>query len=57
MDALGRTLRSEIASYAIVVDAKDATAASFYAAHGFRPLTAEGRRLFMPTAEVARLFA
>ncbi|MFZ4410189.1 MAG: GNAT family N-acetyltransferase [Paracraurococcus sp.] len=57
MDAFGRTLRSEIATYAFVVDAKDETAASFYTAHAFRSLSAEGRRLFIPMAEAAKLFA
>lgn len=57
LDALARSLRSEVASYAFVVDAKDDAAAAFYAAHGLRPLTAGGRRLFLPMAEAARLFA
>lgn len=57
MDAFSRTLRSEIATYAFVVDAKDDAAAAFYAAHAFRPLSADGRRLFIPVAEVAALFA
>jgi hypothetical protein len=29
----------------------------FQAAHAFRPLAANGRRLFLPVAEVAVLFA
>lgn len=57
MDAFGRALRSEIATYAFVVDAKDETAAAFYAAHAFRPLSPDGRRLFIPMGEVAKLFA
>lgn len=57
MDAFARTLRSEVAAFAFVVDAKDDAAAAFYAAHAFRPLSADGRRLFIPMAEVARLFA
>jgi predicted GNAT family N-acyltransferase len=58
LDAFGRALRSEIATYAFVVDAKDETAAGFYAAYGFIPLTGGGRRrLFLPMAEIARLFA
>ena len=57
LDAFTRSLRSEIATYAIVVDAKDERAASFYRAYDFLPLTTSDRRLFLPMAEVARLFA
>jgi GNAT superfamily N-acetyltransferase len=57
MDAFGRTLRSEIAAFALVVDAKDDAAAAFYASHAFRPLTASGRRMFLPMIEIATLFA
>lgn len=57
LDAFSRTLRSEIATFAFVVDAKDAYAAAFYTAQGFLPLTADGRRMFVPMAEVAKLFA
>jgi predicted GNAT family N-acyltransferase len=57
MDAFSRALRSEIATYAFVVDAKDAKAESFYKTYRFLPLGEAGRRLFMPMAEIARLFA
>jgi ribosomal protein S18 acetylase RimI-like enzyme len=57
LDAFSRTLRAEIATYAFVVDAKDEAAAGFYRAYGFQPLTAEGRRMFIPMAEIAKLFA
>jgi len=40
-----------------VVDAKDDRAAAFYARYRFLPLTEGGRRLFVPMAEVAWLFA
>lgn len=56
-DAFSRALRSEIASYVFVVDAKDETAAAFYARYRFMPLTEGGRRMFVPTVEVAKLFA
>jgi GNAT superfamily N-acetyltransferase len=56
LDALARALRSEIATFAFVIDAKDDAAAAFYTAYGFRPLTDTGRRMFMPMAEVAKLF-
>lgn len=57
LDAMARSLRSEVASYAFVVDAKDNVAAAFYAAYDLRPLKAGGRRMFLPMAEVAKLFA
>lgn len=56
-DALRRTLCSDIASYAFVVDAKDETAAGFYGRYRFLPLTRGSRRMFLPMAEVAKLFA
>ncbi len=57
LDAFSRTLRSDIAAFAFVVDAKDEDAAAFYASHSFIPLTADSRRLFVPMAEVAKIFA
>jgi ribosomal protein S18 acetylase RimI-like enzyme len=57
LDALARALRSDIATFAFVIDAKDDAAMAFYTAYGFRSLTAASRRLFMPMAEAAKLFA
>ncbi|MEN3213984.1 GNAT family N-acetyltransferase [Methylorubrum populi] len=56
MDAFIRTLRSEIAIFAFVVNAKDNNAKNFYEAHGFVPLRASSRYMFMPMSEVAKLF-
>jgi predicted GNAT family N-acyltransferase len=56
-DAFSRTLRSEIASYAFVVDAKDDAAQAFYERYRFIRLPSAGRRLFLPLAEIADLFA
>lgn len=55
-DAFSRTLRSEIASYAFVVDAKDDSAQAFYERYRFIRLPSAGRRLFLPLAEIAALF-
>jgi predicted GNAT family N-acyltransferase len=55
-DACARVLRSEIATFALVVDAKEATAERFYARYGFLKLSAGGRRMFLPVAEIAALF-
>ena len=51
-DALHRALRSEIAAYALLVDAKDETAAAFYRHHGFITLPDSPRTLFLPLASV-----
>lgn len=57
LDAMGRALRSEIATFAFVVDAKDDMAERFYQSFGFLPLGDAGmRRLFLPMAEVAKVF-
>ena len=51
-DALERAARSEIAAFALVVDAKDETAAAFYAHHGFIALPDAALQLFLPLATV-----
>ena len=51
-DALERAIRSEIAAYALIVDAKDDTAATFYRHHGFIPLPDTPLTLFLPLATV-----
>lgn len=56
-DAFSRTLKSDIASYAFVVDAKDEAAQTFYERYGFFPLPSAERRLFKPLSEIAALFA
>ncbi len=49
-DALLRARRAEIAAYALVVDAKDASAAAFYRHHGFIEFTSQPLTLFIPLA-------
>ncbi len=56
LDALRRCLRSETASLAVVVDAKDDAAVSFYERHDFLRLPDQPHRLFMPMTEIAQLF-
>lgn len=51
-DALTRAARAEIAAYALVVDAKDETAAKFYEHHGLIPLPGSPLTLFLPLATV-----
>jgi ribosomal protein S18 acetylase RimI-like enzyme len=47
-DALHRACRSEIAAFALVVDAKNETAAAFYRNHGFIAFSATPLTLFLP---------
>ena len=51
-DAIGRAIRSEIAVYALVVDAKDEQAEAFYRHLGFLPLGGRPRQLVLPLASV-----
>ncbi|MDR3467619.1 MAG: GNAT family N-acetyltransferase [Xanthobacteraceae bacterium] len=55
-DALFRAVRSEIASFAIVVDAKDEAARRFYERESFLLLTHQPLRLFRPMADIAKLY-
>jgi GNAT superfamily N-acetyltransferase len=55
-DALGRAVRSEIASFAMVVDAKDEAARRFYERESFLPLLDQPMKLFRPLADIAPLF-
>ncbi len=56
-DALNRALESEIAAYAVVVDAKDDNARRFYERESFLPFPDQPMKLFRPMADIARLFA
>lgn len=56
-DALFRALSNEVASFAIVVDAKDAAARRFYERESFLPLPDQPMRLFRRMADIAELFA
>lgn len=47
-DALDRATRSEIAAYAVMVDAKDEQAKAFYRHHGFIALPDSPFTLFLP---------
>lgn len=51
-DALARAARSEIAAFAMMVDAKDEAAAAFYRHHGFIALPDSPRTLFLPLATI-----
>ncbi len=55
-DALYRSVNSEIASFAVVVDAKDHAAQRFYERESFLPFPDHPLRLFRPMADIAKLF-
>jgi len=55
-DALHRAVRSEIASFAVIVDAKDETARRFFERESFLPLPDQPMKLFRPMADIAKLF-
>lgn len=57
MDALNRLLLATqtLAVHALIVEAKDDTAAAFYRKFGFLPFLDEGRRLFLPMATIRSL--
>ena len=55
-DALHRAMRSEIASFAVIVDAKDDNARRFYEREGFLPFLDQPAKLFRPMADIERLF-
>jgi len=49
-------LNSEIASLAVVVDAKDENARRFYTGYGFLPFPDTPNRLYLPMKTVEQLF-
>jgi GNAT superfamily N-acetyltransferase len=55
-DALYRAAQSEIASFAVIVDAKDDSARRFYERESFLPFPDEPMKLFRPMADIRRLF-
>lgn len=54
-DALHRAYVSDIAAYAMLVDAKDETASAFYLHHGFIALADMPLSLFLPLATAASI--
>jgi ribosomal protein S18 acetylase RimI-like enzyme len=56
-DALQRVLNSDIASYAIIVDAKDEQAVSFYRHLGFESLRDKPDVLYLPIATASDAFS
>ena len=59
MDALHRSLQAsrQVASVAVVVDAKDSRAVEFYTRYDFTPFVDLPIRLFLPMSVIEQLFA
>ena len=55
-DALLRAVRSEIASFVVIVGAKDEAARRFYERESFLPFPDQPMKLFRPMADIEKLF-
>jgi GNAT superfamily N-acetyltransferase len=55
-DALYRAAQSEIASFAVIVDAKNENARRFYERESFLPFPDQPMKLFRPMTDIRRLF-
>jgi GNAT superfamily N-acetyltransferase len=55
-DALYRAARSEIASFAVIVDAKDQAARRFYERESFQPFPDQPLKLFRAMTDIEMLF-
>lgn len=55
-DAVARAARSDIASFAVMVDPKDDSARQFHARHGFLDLPQPESRMFVPIESALRFF-
>lgn len=54
IDAIERSLRSEIVAFAMIVDAKDEAAGCFYRHHGFEAFLSAPMTLYLPLNEVEK---
>ena len=54
-DAASRTLQAPPAVFALLVDAKNEDAVTFYQRHGFRSFASQPRTLFLPMATAEKL--
>ncbi len=57
LDAARRSLHSDVAAYALLVDAKSERAIAFYVHHGFRRFTSRPQTLFLPLATAEKALA
>jgi ribosomal protein S18 acetylase RimI-like enzyme len=57
VDAVARAMHADPAIFALIVDAKDDAARTFYEHHGFRRFASRPMTLYLPIAEGARRLA
>ena len=55
-DAAGRTMKSDVAAFTLLVDAKNDQAVAFYQRFGFRILAGQPRTLFLPLATAQKIW-
>ncbi|HJD59507.1 MAG TPA: GNAT family N-acetyltransferase [Rickettsia endosymbiont of Omalisus fontisbellaquei] len=56
MDALCKSYKSEIAAFAVIVEAKNREAKNFYKNYGFNEFLDNSNKLFLPMNKIAKLF-
>jgi len=56
VDALNKSFKSEIAAFAVIVEAKNMRAVNFYKSFGFVELVDNSNKLFLPMNTIAKLF-
>ena len=56
MDALNRVFISEVASYSVIVDAKNINAINFYKNYGFIEFQNNLNKLFLPMKIITKIF-
>jgi ribosomal protein S18 acetylase RimI-like enzyme len=56
LDALNKSFKSEIAAFAVIVEAKNTRAANFYKSFGFREFLDNPDKLFLPMNIISKLF-
>ncbi len=56
-DALQKSKNSEVASMAVVVDAKDEKAKRFYEYHQFSPFAQQPLKLYLPMGSIVKMFS
>jgi len=56
LDALNKSFKSEIAAFAVIVEAKNIRAMNFYKSFGFIELIDSSNKLFLPMNIIAKLF-
>ncbi len=56
LDALNKASASEIAAFAVIVEAKNKEAANFYRSYGFIEFCDNSDRLFLPMSTISKMF-